>query len=318
MDLNEKDSNSKDIRKRKIKRLKKLLLIAAALFLLIPTILCIILFVKVNSIEDKLEYLYLILPEGTASQEKMESETENIYNKEDKISVAANESYEVQSAEANAAADLNLLKKKAYLTFDDGPSINTDEILDILKDYHIKATFFVVGKEDETSKSIYRRIVEEGHTIGMHSYSHDYKEIYASLDAFRLDLEKIQKLISDTTGVKPKLYRFPGGSSNKVSETDMKILADYLTQQGITYVDWNVTSKDAGGDDIDADSIINNILYNIDNIDNPVILMHDAKNKESVIEALPAVITKLQEQDYTLDAIREDMDLVQHLSSQTE
>ncbi|MBO4461285.1 MAG: polysaccharide deacetylase family protein, partial [Lachnospiraceae bacterium] len=105
--------------------------------------------------------------------------------------------------------------KKVYLTFDDGPSHNTELILDILKEYNVKATFFVIGRNDEYSKSLYKRIVDEGHTIALHSYTHRYSSIYASLDAYKEDLQKISDLVYDATGVRSKFIRFPGGSSNK-------------------------------------------------------------------------------------------------------
>ena len=108
----------------------------------------------------------------------------------------------------------NLNQKKVYLTFDDGPSDHTDEILDILKKNKVRATFFVVGKETEHAKKMYRRIILEGHTLGMHSYSHNYDQIYASVGAFSKDLMKLQKYLYDLTEVKSYIYRFPGGSSN--------------------------------------------------------------------------------------------------------
>ena len=91
--------------------------------------------------------------------------------------------------------------RKVYLTFDDGPSSNTNRILDILADYDVKATFFVVGKEEEEYQALYNRIVEEGHTLAMHSYSHKYNEIYQSVESFSTDLSKLQEFLYDTTGV---------------------------------------------------------------------------------------------------------------------
>ena len=102
----------------------------------------------------------------------------------------------------------NLNQKKVYLTFDDGPSDHTDEILDILKKNKVRATFFVVGKETEHAKKMYRRIILEGHTLGMHSYSHNYDQIYASVGAFSKDLMKLQKYLYDLTEVKSYIYRF--------------------------------------------------------------------------------------------------------------
>lgn len=108
--------------------------------------------------------------------------------------------------------------QKVYLTFDDGPADNTDAILKVLKKYNVKATFFVVGKTDEYSKKMYQRIVDEGHTLGLHSYSHKYSEIYQNLNSYKNDLTKLSDLIYDVTGVRSRYVRFPGGSSNQVSD----------------------------------------------------------------------------------------------------
>ena len=116
--------------------------------------------------------------------------------------------------ESGFLTNSNLNQKKVYLTFDDGPSDHTAQILDILKKHKVKATFFVVGKETEYAKKMYQRIVLEGHTLAMHSYSHNYDQIYANVGAFSKDLMKLQKYLYDLTDVKPYIYRFPGGSSN--------------------------------------------------------------------------------------------------------
>lgn len=114
--------------------------------------------------------------------------------------------------------------RRVYLTFDDGPSANTDRILDILAQYGVKATFFVVGKEGYTDQ--YRRIVEDGHTLAMHSYSHRYNEVYASLDSYKADLTKLHDYLYELTGEDCRFVRFPGGSSNTVSKVSMWDLID--------------------------------------------------------------------------------------------
>ena len=117
---------------------------------------------------------------------------------------------------------IQINRKIAYLTFDDGPSINTGKILDILKRYDIKATFFVVGRSDDNSKNLYKRIVKEGHAIGNHTYSHEYKTLYSSEENFLSDFKKLEHHIYDITGIKMDIMRFPGGSNtiipNKYSD----------------------------------------------------------------------------------------------------
>ena len=130
------------------------------------------------------------------------------------------------------------ITKRAYLTFDDGPSGNTVEILDILDKYDVKATFFVVGR-DKSYYDAYRDIVDRGHTLGLHSYTHDYDKIYGSLADFSEDIEELRNLLYDVTGVNCVYYRFPGGSSNTVSRVDMNTLIDYVNAEGLIYYDWN-------------------------------------------------------------------------------
>ncbi len=186
---------------------------------------------------------------------------------------------------------------RVYLTFDDGPSIYTDDILDILAEYNVKATFFVVGRENTASYARYLRIVEEGHTLGMHSYSHVYSDIYASPEAFAEDTQRIRSLLEDVTGQTPVFYRFPGGSSNDVSRTDIRELAEYLESQGIIYFDWNVSSGDAGKIPLTSDQIVRNALSGIESRDTTVILLHDAASKRSTVYALPQIIETLQSMD---------------------
>lgn len=101
-------------------------------------------------------------------------------------------------------------KLKVYLTFEDGPSTNTQQILDILKQYNVKATFFVIGKTDDLSKEMYKKIVEEGHTLGMHSYSHKYSVIYDSMSAFEQDFNQIHDYLKEVTGVELQILSFSG------------------------------------------------------------------------------------------------------------
>ncbi len=204
-------------------------------------------------------------------------------------------------------------ERVAYLTFDDGPSELTDDVLDILKQYDVKATFFVNGHTDEHSIEMYQRIVQEGHTIGMHSYTHDYKEIYASLNAFSSDFDRIMNLIYDSTGVASVFYRFPGGSSNTVSKQDMSLFIRFLDEQGITYFDWNVASGDATNAPYTTSTVVENIMRDVVKYKTSVVLMHDSGNKQRTVEALPIVIRRLQKEGIKMAAIDEDTRVIQHL-----
>lgn len=205
--------------------------------------------------------------------------------------------------------------RRVYLTFDDGPSSNTDQILDILNEYGVKATFFVCGKERYTEE--YQRIAEEGHTLGMHSYSHKFREIYQSPEAFIADMDMLHDYLYEVTGVDSKIVRFPGGSSNTICEKNvMQDLIAYLAQEGISYYDWNVSSGDAASSYMSAEQIAKNVLDYVWKYDSAIILMHDAPNKDTTVEALPIIIEKILESENTvLLPITEDTTPIQHVQA---
>lgn len=205
--------------------------------------------------------------------------------------------------------------RRVYLTFDDGPSSNTDKILDILNEYGVKATFFVCGKERYMEE--YQRIVKEGHTLGMHSYSHKFQEIYHSTEAFVEDMDRLHDYLYEVTGVDSNIVRFPGGSSNTICEKDvMQDLISYLAQAGMPYFDWNVSSGDATNSYISAEQIAKNVLDNVWKYDSVIVLMHDASNKDTTVEALPIIIEKILESENTvLLPITEDTTPIQHVQA---
>ena len=135
--------------------------------------------------------------------------------------------------------------KSVYLTFDDGPSERTDEILEILDRYGIHATFFVVGQSDEEDLQRMRNIVAAGHTLAIHSFSHEYREIYSSVEAFLEDFNQIYCLIVETTGVKPQIFRFPGGSINGYNQLLYHEILSEMLRRGFVYFDWNLSNGDA-------------------------------------------------------------------------
>lgn len=184
-------------------------------------------------------------------------------------------------------------KHKVYLTFDDGPSKQTDKVLDILDEYGVKATFFVVGRDGEEAKERLKKIYERGHTIGMHSFSHDYTDIYESVDAFRADFLKSKEFIFDAIGVESKFYRFPGGSSNTLSKLNMSVFVDFLQKQGVEYYDWNISSGDGGGNLMPVDMILENCVKHISRYETSIILMHDSANKTTTVEALPELLEQI-------------------------
>lgn len=203
--------------------------------------------------------------------------------------------------------------KVCYLTFDDGPSDNTLKILDILKKANAKATFFVVG----TSKLEYiKRIHAEGHTVALHANNHDYSKIYKSEQAYFDDLTKLSNKVKNLIGIESKIIRFPGGSSNAVSRKYNKGIMTRLTKQvqqkGYVYVDWNVDSTDASGNNISKARILSSVKNNCKGKSNICILMHDTAAKKTTVDALPEMISYLKAQGYRFDALTTSSPIFHH------
>jgi Predicted xylanase/chitin deacetylase len=196
--------------------------------------------------------------------------------------------------------------KTIYLTFDDGPSDRTIEVLDILKEKNVKATFFVTGKDSEEDRAIMKRIVDEGHTIGIHTYSHVYDDIYASVENYLADFNKIYNLIYDATGVKPEVFRFPGGSINRYNSCDQEEITAEMTRRGFTYYDWNASSGDANSS-ASRSSVLTNSIQTSQNKDRIILLMHDSINKSYTVEALGEIIDYFKTQGYEFDKITNEV-----------
>lgn len=190
--------------------------------------------------------------------------------------------------------------KTCYLTFDDGPSDNTLKILDILDKYKVKATFFVMG----TGKLSYvKKIHDAGHTVALHTYSHDYSKIYRSQKAYFEDLEKIGAAVKKYTGADSKVIRFPGGSSNTVSRSYCKgimtALSTETANRGYVYFDWNVDSTDASGNNVSVSKLVNSIKTYGGRNKQDVVLMHDTAAKDTTVQALPQIIEYYISKGYT-------------------
>ena len=186
----------------------------------------------------------------------------------------------------------------AYLTFDDGPSGNTDIILQTLQEENVKATFFVVGTDDADNLARMRRIVQEGHTIGMHSYSHSYKKIYASVEAFLKDMYQVFNLIKDTTGVTPTCFRFPGGSINSFNKAVYKDIKAEMIRRGFVPYDWNVSSGDASTTKYTPEQLTGHVLNGIGSKSRIIVLMHDSSSKENTAQAVRQIIIGIREKGF--------------------
>lgn len=193
-------------------------------------------------------------------------------------------------------------KKVAYLTFDDGPSTNnTPKILDILKKYDVKATFFVIGQCAEQNSDLIKREVSEGHVIGNHTYSHNMKHIYSDPAVFVSDLDKGDKVLKSIIGndYNLKLVRFPGGSFGP----KLAHFREAAKKSGYHYIDWNDLTGDAEHNSVPVNSLLDELKrYTVH--DHVVILMHDAPAKNTTVEALPQVIEYLKSQGYSFETLK--------------
>lgn len=199
-----------------------------------------------------------------------------------------------------------------YLTFDDGPSNNTSKILDILKQEDIKATFFLVNFNSSYNPAV-KRIYDEGHSIGIHSYTHNYKLIYSSVSAYFDDLNKMNDKIKTITGSDTKLLRFPGGSSNTISSFNkgiMTTLVKEVTNAGYHYFDWNVDSSDAWSAR-NSNDVYNNVINNLKNGTN-IVLMHDLSSNEKTVNVLEKIIKDAKEKGYTFANITMNTKEIHH------
>lgn len=206
------------------------------------------------------------------------------------------------------------ITKVVYLTFDDGPSSVTESVLNTLKKYNVKATFFVCGVNgaggiESKYASLTKRAYEEGHTIALHSYTHDYAKIYKSNEAFLNDLTTLSDKLYDLIGFRPTYFRFPGGSNNGVYDNyggnikSMKSLIDFMESKGYKYYDWNADSTDASGNNVAVSQLVNNSKSKKVNVN---LLMHDTGAKKTTAEALPSIIEYYLNNDYEFRGIDED------------
>lgn len=195
-----------------------------------------------------------------------------------------------------------------YLTFDDGPSKLTADVLDTLDKYGVKGSFFVIGEENEKYHPLLQRMASEGHCIALHSYSHSYKTIYSSREGFWEDLDQMAEIVEKSCGLSPKILRFPGGSSNSVCKRYagkglMRELVDDATEKGYAYVDWNVSAEDATGGHPSADTIAQRVIRGCQGKTQAVVLMHDTAPNKATLASLPMIIETLQEQGFRFSTV---------------
>lgn len=254
-------------------------------------------------------------PEGTDESSVVENiaEESTLSANED----SQDESQEEPQNEEKKFEEPEEPKGTIYLTFDDGPSMNnTPAILDILAENEIQATFFILNYEEE-EKPILERMIKEGHTIGIHGYSHDYAAIYQSDEAFMDNVYRLRDRLKEDFGYEAFVMRFPGGSSNETSRQYsvgiMSRLADRVESEGWLYDDWNVDSGDGAGDHVPADKLLENYKTQFRHDKDCVVLMHDAPDKDTTVQALQGMIDYGREQEYVFRPTTKDSYVDHHI-----
>lgn len=270
---------------------------------------------KRNLIIIIIAILIVIIP-SLVIIEKNKNKTKPTMGQVQKVNIASVQGDDnVWKIQQNNSAK-NELKNKSviYLTFDDGPSTDiTPKILDILKQENVKATFFVINFS-KNKEDLIKREVNEGHSVGLHGYSHEYKKIYASEETYMNNLNELQAKVQQVTGVKSTITRFPGGSSNTVSRFNKGIMTKLtkdVENAGYKYYDWSVDSDDAGHAKTKED-IYNNVTKGLKKDRSNVILMHDFEKNEKTLNALKDIIEYGKKNGYSFEKIQADSDLVVH------
>lgn len=291
-------------RKRKIYRRRRLF---AVLFMILMAFLIYLVFKSFGSNDEKVveennqnietnETLKVI--EATNPVGKSIVKTTNL--KEDVVAKKELLPYRQEKMKDNSmgrGAPQHLLKKQVYLTFDDGPSSKvTNEILDILKEEDVKATFFIIGKNAEIYPDVLKRAYDEGHSIGIHTYSHDYKAIYSSPEALGEDINRCLATIRSIVGedFDTNLYRFPGGSWRNNKEA----YVDKVESMGYVYFDWNVLNGDAETGRPSEEYVLKRFNETKRGYNVILSLMHDTDAKTTTASTLPRIIRDLKEDGY--------------------
>lgn len=303
-------------RRNRINRMKNAIILTISIWMIVSLAAIVILSVAVVHLNNKVNRL-------TATAEQLG-------NKEIERVTTENLQSETQSADSGTKTDSfrhvetgidspdNQAEAgdthKVYLTFDSTPGENTDKILDVLQEYNVKATFFVSGVKSDEAKAVYKRIVQEGHTLGMHSYSNQYSTIYASTEAFEKDCDKLAEYLKKVTGTDSLYYRFPGGSSNQISNVNMAEFVHVLNEKNISYFDWNVSAGDTSGD-YTVEDIVNNVTDGIVNYKTSIVLLHDGEDKSTTVEALGPLIETLQKSDAEILPIDEHTKIIQYIKA---
>lgn len=321
---------------------KHLILTVTALLIIVPTVLCILLAVDNGKKSDEIDRLNSQLSaqsqvsQTSDDQSRTSSATESSDNVKAEPSVTESAKPETSAASSSAVestdssvssgadsytslfptlyadkydGEYENSKNTVYLTFDDGPSVLTENLLYYLRQENVKATFFVVPERTEYCYSLLREISNAGHTIGIHSASHDYEKIYASVDAFLEDFNEAYEIVLEATGKAPDIYRFPGGSVNDYNEKTRDDIIAEMDRRGFTYFDWNVDSNDWQG--YGWTTLYTNVLKDAEEFSSPVILFHNTGDRDNTVLVIEDIIKALKDKGYKFGSLSQKIKPVQ-------
>ena len=286
-------------RRKRVSRIKTGIIMTIAIWIAISILAIVVLGIMVVKLNSRIYKLELQLNTAISSTVTgTESDDGDIASDEESSGAKTQAVVKQLESKDNVYHDGDT--RKVYLTFDCIPGDNTGAILD------------ASGKYDD----VYKRIVQDGHTIAMASYSNSYSKIYESTEAFTDDLTQISDYITNLTGIAPDIYRFPGGSMNQISNVDMVELVKILNSKHITYFDWNVNSGDTA-DNCSVDDIVNNVTSGIAKYDNSVVLLHDDSNRSTTAEAIEPLVESIKAQGAEILPIDNNTYKVQYIKSDT-
>lgn len=318
MDINDSAALEQQRQRRKrINRIKTGIILTITIWMIGSLLAIILLTAQVVHLGNQVRRLENTIQTSSANGTEVSgSETAETQQEEDHTEAQQ----EYQNVIRGLDVDDNLAKEgdthKVYLTFDGSPNENTDKILDVLEKYGVKATFFVTGDDSKEMRPVYKRIVEDGHTLGMHSYSNQYSKIYASVEDFEKDFDKLSSYLKDVTGEESQYYRFPGGSSNEISNVDMAEFVHVLNQKGITYFDWNVSAGDTSAN-YTVEDVVTNVTVGVSRYKTSVVLLHDGEDKSTTVEALGPLIEALQKMKASILPIGKDTKVIQYIKAES-
>ena len=283
---------------------KHMLLVTVVVLIAVPTALAVVFGVRLHALQEQTDALSEQLSAAEASllaaQEslaELEESSALLPSPLEAEMPAYTELYPELYAEGADYGSVDVANS-VYLTFDDGPSERTDEILAVLDRYGVKATFFVIGASDEEDLRRMRDIAAAGHTLAIHSFSHDYQTIYSSVEAYLEDFNQMYCQIVEATGVRPQIFRFPGGSINSYNGKVYQEIIAEMTRRGFVYFDWNAANGDASSAKLQsAAALAANALDGVGKR-RAVVLMHDSSGKTTTVEALSAIIEGYRDAGY--------------------